>query len=316
MKRLFIATLLFVLLGAASIAAGEDRGYIGVTVMGVDNQGEAAKHNGVFINAVHAGSGAEAAGLQVDDRIVALDGVAVETVADMDIVLDASTPGQTVRVSVLRDGAEHAYDVVLGGKPVMSSTISIHDHGSHPKWVIEMVGVTPRMGIKIQPLTAQLADHFGVPSGLLVTEVVEDGAAWKAGLQAGDVLLDVDGDDVASEHEVREVLGRRQAGDVVDVTVQRRGQLDRFAVTLEEGVKLSAGEMTFNVALDSGAKALDYRDVMVEVGESGDGEWTNGQPVTIRLTTGDDAEAIRARIHRLQEEIERLQEQLREHEDD
>jgi len=142
--------------------------------------------------------------------------------------------GSIVQVRVLRDGTEQTYDVVPGERPASAGTFFMQQHlPGAGKWVIEMDRV-PRMGVKLQALTVQLADYFGVPSGVLVTEVAEDGAAWKAGLAAGDVLLDMDGHNVTHEKDVQEILTQHEAGDVVDVTAQRQGRTDRFSLTLQE----------------------------------------------------------------------------------
>jgi PDZ domain-containing secreted protein len=320
MKGLFIATLLLVLLGPATdIVAGEGRGYIGVTVLGLNNQGDEARQNGVFIGTVYAGSGAEAVGLEEDDRILTLNGMTIEAVDDMDVVLNASQPGEIVQVGVLRGGTEQTFDVVLGGKPAGAGSFFMQKHLSDAgKWVIEMDGGAPRMGVNLQPLTAQLADYFDAPSGLLVTEVVEDSAAWKAGLQAGDVLLDIDGQDVTHQKDVQEILTRHEAGDVVDVTVQRRGQTDRFSLTLQEASHRESGEMTFNIALegDSASQFEQQHQMQIEMAESGGGDWTVGDAITIWISTDDDADTIRARIEKLKQELHSLQQQLQHQEND
>jgi predicted metalloprotease with PDZ domain len=320
MNRVLIAVMLLVLLApVAEAIAGQGRGYIGVTVVGVDSKDEAAERRGVFIDTVHVGSGAEAAGLLEDDRILTLNGIAIEDVDDMDIVLDATRPGETLQVGVLRDGTEQNYEVVLGGKPATAGTVLMHHFSSDGgKWVIEMAGQGPRMGANLQPLSAQLADYFGVPSGLLVTEVVEGGAAWEAGLAAGDVLLDIDGQDVGHQKGVQEVLTRHEAGDVVDVTVQRRGRTERYSLTLQEGPRPRTGEMTFNIALDgSGKNEFELqKQIQLAVSESDDNDWTAGEPITIRLTTEDDTESLRTRIEKLKQELRDLEEQLRQHEND
>jgi C-terminal processing protease CtpA/Prc len=319
MKRLFIAALLLVLMGPVTdVLAKEGRGYIGVTVIGFNGTGEAAEHNGVRIASVYGGSGAEEAGLAEGDRVLTLNGFAIGVVDDMDVVLDASRPGEVVQIGVLRGGTEQTFDVVLGGKPDEASAFFMQQHLSGAgKWVIEMDRV-PRLGVNLQSLTAQLADYFGALSGLLVTEVIEDSAAWKAGLAAGDVLLEIDGREVTHQKDVQEILTEHEAGDVVDVTVQRRGQTDRFSVTLEEAAKSDSGDVTFNIALEGGdwSQFNKQQQMHIEMAESADGDWTTGEPITIRISTDEDADTIRVRIQELEKELQYLQQQLEEHEND
>jgi membrane-associated protease RseP (regulator of RpoE activity) len=166
------------------------------------------------------------------------------------------------------------------------------------------------MGVQLQKLTPQLADYFGAPAGLLVTEVAEDSAAWKAGLQAGDVLLEVDGREIGSEFDAQEALSQHEAGDVVDVTVQRRGGIDRFSLTLEDQAKPAAGEMTFNIALEGGDSSQFQYHSQVHIETVGSEDWTVGEPITIRISDEEDADSLRARIQQLQQELLTLQERL------
>jgi membrane-associated protease RseP (regulator of RpoE activity) len=49
-------------------------------------------------------------------------------------------------------------------------------------------------GVSIMPLSKQLAEYFGVKSGILITSVREESPGWKAGLKAGDVITTIDGE--------------------------------------------------------------------------------------------------------------------------
>src|SRR5438128_1195181 len=83
----------------------------------------------------------------------------------------------------------------------------------------EMAGIRSRgrLGATIQELTPELADYFGVKSGVLVASVQKDSAAEKAGLKAGDVITAVDGHDVATPAAL---VGALPAGDgSYDVTL-------------------------------------------------------------------------------------------------
>jgi hypothetical protein len=82
----------------------------------------------------------------------------------------------------------------------------------------------------------QLAAYFDVAAdrGVLVTEVIEDSPAEKAGLQAGDVILGVAGDDVASPSDIRRAVRGHEPGETVEVRVKRRGAERLFPVTLAE----------------------------------------------------------------------------------
>ncbi len=61
-------------------------------------------------------------------------------------------------------------------------------------------------------------------SGALITQVVTDSPAEEAGLQVGEMITAVDGETLDSENELAELIGRRQPGQVVELTVVSRGR--------------------------------------------------------------------------------------------
>ena len=310
MKKAILPTAILALLGGIALA-GSDRGYMGVTVIGVQ-QDHSGKHDrGVYISAVHPGSGAEAAGLAENDRILTLNGVTISSTPDLDTAMETSTPGQAVTITFMRGDETKTVDVILGDKPEMDFKFRSHKDKQFGKWVIEAAESTPRMGVALQPLEGQLAAYFEVSSGMLVTRVLDDSGAWRAGLQAGDVLLDVDGKSAGSVHDIHSALQSYEPGDTVDVTVQRRGDINRFAVTLDKAANLSTGEMTFNVAFGPGAQGDgSHQDGNVELRLIDEVAGGNGEAVTVRFGAADDEDALRHQIHQVEQELHHLQEKL------
>jgi membrane-associated protease RseP (regulator of RpoE activity) len=85
-------------------------------------------------------------------------------------------------------------------------------------------GGNRRIGIATQELSGQLADYFGVSErgGLLITSVVENSPAAKAGLKAGDVVTEVDGTRLNNAGELSRALNRRDEGEVKLTVVRDR----------------------------------------------------------------------------------------------
>ncbi len=69
---------------------------------------------GALINEVAPGSGADEAGLQADDIIVAVDGEPIESMTDLVVAVRSHMPGDTIEVTFLRDGEERTVEVELG----------------------------------------------------------------------------------------------------------------------------------------------------------------------------------------------------------
>ena len=68
--------------------------------------------------------------------------------------------------------------------------------------------------------------------GIYVEQVVEKGAAEAAGLKKGDIIVKMEGQPLDSDAQMREIIGRRRPGDVVNVTVNRDGSERDFKIEL------------------------------------------------------------------------------------
>jgi membrane-associated protease RseP (regulator of RpoE activity) len=75
-------------------------------------------------------------------------------------------------------------------------------------------GSSRQIGVGITPLTKQLADHFGVEGGVMISEVRDGSPAFKAGLKAGDIIVEADGKAVKSEFDVIRTINEKKDGDV------------------------------------------------------------------------------------------------------
>ncbi|RQR52858.1 Do family serine endopeptidase [Burkholderia sp. Bp9140] len=91
-----------------------------------------------------------------------------------------------------------------------------------------------RLGIAVQEVSQALARSFGLanPDGALVTMVEPDGPAAQAGLQAGDVVLAVDGKPVAESADLLGTIAGMRAGRQADLLVWRAGRATHLAATV------------------------------------------------------------------------------------
>ena len=94
----------------------------------------------------------------------------------------------------------------------------------------------PYLGITYLAVTdAQTASQLGVNAyGVYVVEVVKGGPAEKAGLQAGDRIVSVDGTEIASKDDLVTLMQKHAAGDTLSITIAREGQMQTVNVTLGE----------------------------------------------------------------------------------
>jgi S1-C subfamily serine protease len=102
-------------------------------------------------------------------------------------------------------------------------------------FMFRMLGGGPRkLGIEYMELGEQLAGYFKLSgkSGVLVTSVVADGPAAKAGMKAGDVILKLAAEAIADGDDLRDAVSKAEAGTEVAITVQRDGRPVELKVTL------------------------------------------------------------------------------------
>jgi serine protease Do len=92
------------------------------------------------------------------------------------------------------------------------------------------------LGVVIQDVTRELAESFGLkkPQGALVSKVLPDSPASKAGFEAGDVILKFDGKKIPTSSDLPPIVGRTRIGKAVDVVVIRDNKRKVLKVKVEE----------------------------------------------------------------------------------
>ena len=251
--------------GATLAHADEERGYLGVSLAGFSGV-SGDRENGVYIIGFEPRSGAEAAGLKEDDQVIVIDEIEIAALDDVETALADAAPGGRVVVRVRRDAAEKDFTVVLGGGPVIGNVtlaegalqydVAFNQYvEASQRWAYVVKRDQLALGAQAQTLGSQLAEFFGVEQGALITDVISDGPAWKAGLRAGDVITGWNGERVDGMKMVNEKLNESEEGDRVDLEVRRRDRFETFPVLLERAdpnlvsITIDVGEEGQNVKI-------------------------------------------------------------------
>ncbi|HSB19593.1 MAG TPA: DegQ family serine endoprotease [Anaeromyxobacteraceae bacterium] len=186
------------------------RGRLGVTIQDV-NQALAdsfglPKPSGALVSSVEKGSPAAAAGIQPGDVILALDGKDLPGSTDLPPRVADLKPGTKARLDVWRDHRRREIEVRVG--EAKDATLA----GAGPKDAEH-----GRLGLVVRPLTPQERQQAGVGNGVVVEEA--EGPAARAGIQAGDVVLAVNGTRVTSVDQLRGLAAK--AGKHAALLVER-----------------------------------------------------------------------------------------------
>lgn len=99
------------------------------------------------------------------------------------------------------------------------------------------------LGISGGDMTEDMAGAYGMPTGIYVSEIQENSPAQKAGIQAGDVIVEFDGSSVGTMEALQNKLAKKTAGTKVKIKVKRQSQMGEYAdvtVTVTLGSKSEA----------------------------------------------------------------------------
>lgn len=92
----------------------------------------------------------------------------------------------------------------------------------------------PQLGISCQDVTETISQMYNMPVGVYITDVSQDSAAEKAGLQSGDIITAVDGRDIETAEELNSQKNTHMAGDTIEVTYIRGGKEKTAEIVLDE----------------------------------------------------------------------------------
>jgi serine protease Do len=175
-----------------------------------------AVDGGVQILEVVPDGPAARAGLASGDLVIRIDGNDVAERGDLSRVLERHAPGETVGVTILRDGETEDRKLVLGSQPRKVWSIPaprVPPVPPLPPGRGEPATAAELLGIEVGEIPAELRRHLGGPAdaGLLVVKVAPEGIAAKA-LQVGDLLVSAGGRPVATEADLNGAVLERSSG--------------------------------------------------------------------------------------------------------
>jgi serine protease Do len=203
------------------------RGYVGVQLSELTPDlarafGLKEGTRGALVQQVLPKTPAAKAGLEPGDVITTLDGKAVESSSALTRAVALVPPGTSATLGLLRQGSAKNVTLTVAQRPDDESTIGRDDGGEDDQAKGE-AGKNPKLGVKLQPLTPELARQLRVEaeSGVVVAEVVAGGPAESAGLQRGDLIVEVNRKAVSKPADVVAIVNKAKDGEMVLLRVRR-----------------------------------------------------------------------------------------------
>ncbi len=187
---------------------------------------------GVLVAEIIPDTAAAESDLQTGDIITAIDGTAVATPDELVTILGSMQPGDSIDLTIEREGVEENVTVTLGTHPEDNSKAFL---GISPA-ATAAGGFHGRFGqnggqIPFNPDDFDFGAQTGT-SGIGIVSVLEDSAAEAAGLQVGDAVISVNETAVETVDAFIEEISSLQPGDSIDITVEREGETVDLTATL------------------------------------------------------------------------------------
>lgn len=209
------------------------RGMLGVIIQAVDEDLAAAlnlsKIEGALVSEVMPGTPAALASIKVKDVVISYDGVVVKDYSDLPLLVGETSIGQKVMLEVIRDGK------TLELFPVITELAQSRDEEDLPE--IEQEDDQPdKLGLIVQNLDPYIIRKLKLKfdEGVYLESIVPNSLAVKTGLRRGDILLEINGQKIASKADYRRATDSLPYDKAVLIMVYKKNGIRFTTVKLDE----------------------------------------------------------------------------------
>ena len=187
-----------------------------------------AQNHGIIVSDVLPGGPAEAAGLKIQDIVLAVDGKPMESLPQFESFLFLRAKGDKLKVDVLRGSLEVALEIPVAEQrdevDRLADLVNVENN------LIPKLGI---LGIPIDEKIAGMLQGVRIASGVIVAAQTESIAAQETGLAAGDIIHSVNGVPIQSMEGLRGALEGVKSGSAVVLQIERGGQLQFVTFEME-----------------------------------------------------------------------------------
>jgi len=196
------------------------RGYIGVQIesmtpvtaeaLGLD------KPQGVYISNVLSGKAADKAGIKAGDVILEVEGLKVNRPNQLQAKVGGFNPGDEISLVLWRNRQKEEFSIVLEGRD--EEVVITRDEPQ------EIERKVQSLGINIKGMSAEELDLYDLNNGVLIQSVDQNSPAARQGLRRGDVIYEIDDEEVDSVSDLREYIEGRDTGSIIKLQTRSRFQ--------------------------------------------------------------------------------------------
>ncbi len=194
------------------------RGWLGVTVQ--DLKGELARYygvedkGGVLVADVVAGDPADKAGIKAKDVILKVNGEKVSSSRDLTSKTAGIAVGEKAKITLVRDGKELTLPVTVGKRAftLASAEAPRKEKAKDSGYGLQVADVTPEIAGQLR---------LKGEKGVVVVGVLPDSKAEKAGMQRGDLIVEVNRRNVDSVGDFKSAIDQQKKNGGVDLLIKR-----------------------------------------------------------------------------------------------
>ena len=183
---------------------------------------------GVIVSDVYPGTPASDAGLKIQDVIVALDGVPVDNLPLFTLGIYLLNKGNTTKLQIFRDGKKIELEVPIFESRTEPGKLS--EMADPKKDLLSRLGV---VGLTITPEVAEILGELRIPSGVVISSIVDNRLAVDSGLGEGDIVHALNGVKITTVDGLRAEFNKLKPGDAAALQVERNGKLTYVTFQME-----------------------------------------------------------------------------------
>ena len=207
------------------------RGWLGVQIQDVTRELAESfgmnRPHGALVAKVIPDSPAKAADLKIGDIIVEFDGKEIEVSAELPPIVGMTALNKKARMKVIRQGSVKSIYVKIGLLPEQD------DARLAGSSVQPGVKSNNRLGILVSDLTGEQREQFQVLKNGVLVQTVNKGSAREAGIQRGDVILQIKNNVIRDVADFDKIVKSLPAGKSVAVLIQRLGSPVFLAIKIK-----------------------------------------------------------------------------------